>query len=182
VTAGLTLSLVGCGIGSTDERPDAERSRTALKAGLKAHTDGRLRVASIDYRLALDYNHRNKHALFNLALLDAASGNHMLAQEKYRGVLKLDPDYGPALFNLAILRTDRGDLKEAIQLYERAVAANNKAAGAMLNLGLLQRAIGQRSVGDKNVLKATALNPKLKDPLSAKAYRSPVPQPARKRG
>lgn len=179
VTAGLISGLVSCGSGSSDLAPNAERSSAALAAGLAAHNAGRLKVAAIDYRLALDYNRTNKFALFNLGLIEAAAGNYGLAQEKYRSVLALDPKYGPALFNLAILRAERGDTKEAVQLYGRAVAANRKAAGAWMNLGLLQRDIGQRTAGDTSVLKAIKLNPRLKDPVKANAFRSPVlAQPA----
>jgi tetratricopeptide (TPR) repeat protein len=181
VTAGLVCGLLSCGFGDTALAPNAERSSAALSAGLVAHQAGRLKVASIDYHLALDYNHRNKFALFNLGLMDAANGKDDLAEEKYRGVLALDPAYGPALFNLAILRTLHGDTMDAVGLYERAVAANGKAAGAWLNLGLLQRAQGQRAAGDRSVLRAVTLNPRLgpnlRNPLKANAFRSPVAAP-----
>jgi tetratricopeptide (TPR) repeat protein len=181
VTGGLLCGLLSCGIGDTTLAPNAERSSAALKAGLDAHHAGRLKVASIDYHLALDYNHRNKFALFNLGLMDAANGSDDLAEEKYRGVLALDPAYGPALFNLAILRTRHGDTMDAVRLYERAVAANGRAAGAWLNLGLLQRAHGQRAAGDRSVLRAVKLNPKLnpelRNPVKANAFRSPVAAP-----
>ena len=91
-----------------------------------------------------------------------------MAEEKYRAALEADAAYEPALFNLAILRTSR-DPKEAIALYKRAVAANEKDAAAWLNLGLLLRASGQESEGDKAVLRAIGLNPKLKDPKPVKA-------------
>ncbi len=48
------------------------------------------------------------------------------------------------------------------------MAANPKDAAAWLNLGLLLRANGQKSAGDKDVLKAIGLNPKLVDPATAK--------------
>jgi tetratricopeptide (TPR) repeat protein len=177
VAAGLIVGLASCGNGSTKVAPDSKGSAEALTAGFAAHKAGRLKVAATDYRIAIDYNGRNKIALFNLALLDSASGNYGPAEERYRNVLRIDPSYEPALFNLAILRTDRGDDKDALQLYERAVVANSKAAGAWLNLGLLQRANGQRTAGDLSVLKAIKLNPKLKDPVMATAFRSPVPAP-----
>jgi tetratricopeptide (TPR) repeat protein len=178
VLAGLVLGLVSCGSGTTTVTPDVKKASTALKAGLAAHSAGKLNVASADYQEALKYDHKNKFALYNLGLIDAANGNYGLAEGKYRSVLGLDPKYGPALFNLAILRTARGDSKGATKLYERAVAANGKAAAAWLNLGLLQRANGQKDAGNKSVLKAISLNPKLKDPTTAKA--SPVPaKPAR---
>jgi tetratricopeptide (TPR) repeat protein len=177
ILAGLVLALTSCGNSSSTTStvaPNAKKASTALNAGLKAHGAGQLNAATADYQQALKYDHKNKFALYNLGLIDAASGNYGLAEAKYRSVLRLDAKYGPALFNLAILRTGRGDSKEAVKLYERAVAADSKAAAAWLNLGLLQRASGQQSVGDKSVLKAIGLNPKLKDPIKAKA--NPVPK------
>ena len=106
---------------------------------------------------------KNKFAFYNLALIDEASGNYGLAEQKYRSALVSDPAYEPALFNLAILRTGP-DPKEATALYQRAVKSNPKDAAAWLNLGLLQRASGDKPGGNASVLKAIALNPKLKDP------------------
>jgi Tfp pilus assembly protein PilF len=164
----LTIGATGCGGGddsssSSSSTPDAQKAKSALNAGLKAHADGDLTAAAADYKKTLKYDATNKFAFYNLALIDEASGNYGLAEEKYRAALKSDAKYEPALFNLAILRTSR-DPKEAIALYKRAVAANGKDAAAWLNLGLLQRAAGQKGQGDKNVLRAIALNPKLKDP------------------
>ncbi len=182
--AALMFTLVACGNSATTTvAPDAKKASTALSAGLKAHAAGNLTVASADYQEALKYDHKNKFALYNLGLIDAANGNYGLAEDRYRVVLGLDPKYGPALFNLAILRTARGDSKEAILLYERVVAADSKAAAAWLNLGLLQRANGQVPAGNKSVLTAISLNPKLKDPTKAlispaKATPSPTGTPS----
>ncbi len=163
----LLLSMTSCSKGNGTVAPDAKKASTALSAGLKAHSAGNLKAAKADYETALKYDHKNKYALYNLVLLDAANGNYGLAEDKYRAVLGLDPKYGPALFNLAILRNARGDSKEAISLYERTVAADKTAAAAWLNLGLLQRANGQKTAGDTSVATAIRLNPNLKDPGKA---------------
>jgi tetratricopeptide (TPR) repeat protein len=146
--------------------PDTKKANTALNAGLKAHAAGDLTTAAADYKTTLKYDPTNKFAFYNLALIDAAAGNYGLAEQKYRAALKTDPAYEPALFNLAILRTSR-DPQEAITLYKAAVAANPEDAAAWLNLGLLRRAAGQKAEGDKDVRKAIALNPKLKDPAAS---------------
>jgi Tfp pilus assembly protein PilF len=150
---------------SSSVTPDAKKAGAAVNAGLKAHSSGDLTEAAEQYKLALKYDPKNKFAFYNLALIDEAAGNYGLAEEKYRAALTTDPAYEPALYNLALLRTGR-DPKEALSLYERAVAANPEDASALLNLGLLQRAAGQKAVGDANVRKAIALNPKLKDPAA----------------
>lgn len=153
---------------SSSSTPDAKKAASALDAGLKAHSAGDLTAATADYKKALGYDPKNKFAFYNLALIDEAAGNYGLAEAKYRSALETDPTYEPALFNLAILRTGR-DPQEAIKLYKAAVASNKKDAAAWLNLGLLLRAAGQETAGDKAVLRAIAINPKLKDPAAAKA-------------
>ena len=176
VLLALVFTLSSCGNSDTSGTvaPDAKKASTALNAGLKAHAAKNLTLASTDYQEALKYDHKNKFALYNLGLIDAANGNYGLAEDRYRIVLGLDPKYGPALFNLAILRTARGDSKEAIKLYSLAVAADSKSAAAWLNLGLLQRANGARNAGNRSVLKAISLNPKLKDPTKATVDPSPA--------
>jgi tetratricopeptide (TPR) repeat protein len=170
LAAALTLGATACSgndsstkSSSSSTAPDPQKAKAALNAGLKAHAAGDLTTAAADYKKTLKYDPNNKFALYNLALIDEAAGNYGLAEQKYGAALKSDPAYEPALFNLAILRTGR-DPKEAISLYKRAVTANKKDASAWLNLGLLLRAAGNKAEGNKAVIRAIALNPKLKDP------------------
>jgi tetratricopeptide (TPR) repeat protein len=151
---------------SSSTAPDAKKATQALDAGLKAHSDGDLEAAVESYNTVLEYDATNKFAFYNLALIDEAEGNYGLAEEKYRSALEADAEYEPALFNLAILRTDN-DPEEAISLYKQAVAADKKDAAAWLNLGLLLRSNGQEREGDRDVLRAIALNPDLVDPAEA---------------
>jgi tetratricopeptide (TPR) repeat protein len=149
--------------GSSTTAPQPKKAQTALDAGLKAYTAGDLKEAAAEYNTALRYEPGNKFAWYNLGILDEAHTNYGLAETKYRAALKTDAAYEPALFNLAILRT-RSDPQEAISLYRGAVAAEPKDADAWLNLGLLLRQNGQKPAGDKAVLHAILLDPKLKDP------------------
>jgi Tfp pilus assembly protein PilF len=162
----LTLATASCSKGAADAADpaaDAKTASAALDAGLKSHAAGDTATATDQYNTVLKHEPKNKFALYNLALIDAGNGNYGLAEEKYRLTLESDAAYEPALFNLAILRSTK-DPKEAISLYERAVAANPKDAAALLNLGLLLRTNGQKAKGDKLVLQAVKMNPKLKDP------------------
>ena len=169
------LGVAGCsgndaaGNDSTTVAPNAQLAAKSLNTGLQLHADGDLTAAAAAYKTTLKFDAKNKFAFYNLALIDEADGNYGLAEDKYRAAIKTDPAYEPALFNVAILRTARNDPQEAIALYERAVAADGKDAAAWLNLGLLQRENGQRRAGDKNVLRAIALNPDLTDPAEAAA-------------
>jgi len=169
VTIALALGATACGGdssgGDSSSASDTKQAATALDAGLKAHADGDLTAATAAYKKTLKYDAKNKFAFYNLALIDEASGNYGLAEQKYRSALESDPKYEPALFNLAILRTGPAP-KEAMSLYQRAVKSNPKDAAAWLNLGLLLRASGAKAEGNRSVLKAIALNPKLKDPAA----------------
>jgi tetratricopeptide (TPR) repeat protein len=172
IPAIVVLGATACSSGGSSSdagattAPSPSKALAALNAGLKAQTAGDLTAATADYNTTLKYDATNKYAFYNLALIDEASSNYGLAEAKYRSAIKTDAKYEPALFNLAILRTGP-DPKEAISLYKTAVAANPKDAAAWLNLGLLERANKAVRTGDKDVLKAIALDPSLKDPAKA---------------
>lgn len=170
--------LVGgtaCGKDSSATKPDAKRAANALAAGLDAQSKGNLDEAVNQYNEALKYDHTNKYALYDLALIDAAHSNYGDAESKYRVVLGIDPAFEPGLFNLAILEKAKGNDEQAISLYQRAIAVAPKDASAHLNLGLLLRAGGQASKGNAEVAKAVALNPKLRDPAGSAAATPKLP-------
>jgi Tfp pilus assembly protein PilF len=168
----LAFGATACGgSGSKDTgatAPNAKLASAALSSGLRAYSAGHLSSAATQFHKTLRYDKTNKYAFYNLALIDAADGNYGLAESNYRSALKTDAKFDPALFNLGILRTARNDPKEAMSLYKRAVASDKTDAAAWLNLGLLLRANGHLRAGDKDVLRAIALNPKLTDPAKAK--------------
>jgi tetratricopeptide (TPR) repeat protein len=181
MSAVTVLALAACGgddDGTVD--PDPKKASNALAAGLDAQSKGNLDEAVRQYNEVLKYDKKNKYALYDLALIDAARSNYGEAENKYRVVLAIDPAYEPALFNLAILVKAKGNNAEAISLYQRAVKAAPKDAAAHLNLGLLLRATGKVKEGDAAVKKAITLNPKLKDPAASAstAPKSPVASPS----
>ena len=138
----LVLTMTACGGDDGATKPDPKKASNALAAGLDAHAKGNLDEAINQYNEALKYDNKNKYALYDLALIDAARSNYGEAENKYRVVLAIDPAFEPALFNLAILVKAKGKDVEAISLYKRAIAAAPKDAAAHFNLGLLFRANG----------------------------------------
>lgn len=180
------LGVAACGKdGGSTATPDAKKAAAALQAGLAAQSKGKLDEAANHYNEVLKYDKKNKYALYDLALVDAARSNYGDAEDKYRVVLGIDPKFEPALFNLAILVKAKGNDKEAISLYKRAVVAAPRDAAAHLNLGLLLRANGQVRAGNAEVKKASTLNPTLRDPAvstaspaSSAARSSPAPGPS----
>jgi protein O-GlcNAc transferase len=163
------LLLAGCShqAGDALPKPDAKKAATELQTGLAAQGKGDLDIAAQHYQEALRYDPKNKYALYDLALIDAARANYGDAEKKYRVVLGIDPAYAPALFNLAILVKNQGNTTEAVSLYRRLLVADPKNASAHMNLGLLLRQTGQKPEGDAEVRQAITLNPQLKDPAAA---------------
>ncbi len=168
VLCALVATLAGCGGAAEPElpAPDPTRAARALDAGLQAQTQGKLDDATEHYRESLRYDQKNKFAMYNLALVDAARNDFGQAEEKYRVVLGLDPRYAPALFNLAILRNAKGDATEAASLYRRVLEVTPDDAAAHLNLGLLLRAAGDTAAGNREIARARTLNPTLRDPAT----------------
>jgi tetratricopeptide (TPR) repeat protein len=166
VAAGLLVG--GCSQQASDTlpKPDAKKAATELQTGLTAQSKGDLETAAKHYQEALKYDTKNKYALYDLALIDAARSNYGEAEKKYRVVLGIDPAYTPALFNLAILLKNQGNTTEATSLYRRLLTADPKNASAHMNLGLLLRQAGQQAEGDAEVKQAVTLNPQLKDPAA----------------
>jgi tetratricopeptide (TPR) repeat protein len=165
----LGLGLAACSRDAAPALPQADRKKasTELQAGLTAQSKGDLDGAAQHYQESLKYDPKNKYALYNLALVDAANRDYGQAEKKYRVVLGIDPAYTPALFNLAILRKNSGDTTEATTLYRKLLAVNPKDAAAHMNLGILLRAAGHQAEGDAEVRQALTLNPQLKDPAAA---------------
>ena len=88
----VALGLAGCGDrGIETPKPDAKKAAQALDAGLDAQSHGKLDDAADRYREALKYDNKNKYALYNLALVDAAQSNYGAAEDKYRVVLGTRP-------------------------------------------------------------------------------------------
>jgi tetratricopeptide (TPR) repeat protein len=170
------LTMTACGSSDGTAKPDPKKASNALAAGLDAQAKGNLDEAVNQYNEALKYDKKNKYALYDLALIDAARSNYGEAENKYRVALAIDPAFEPALFNLAILVKAKGNNTEAISLYKRAITAAPKDASAHLNLGLLLRANGQTAQGNAEVKKAISLNSKLRDPAASASTppKSPV--------
>ena len=171
----LALLFSGCGNSAQDKKAQASQ---ALDAALKLQASGQKDKARAKYQEVLDAEPTNKYAIYNLALLDQLDGKNDSAEGKYRVVIKLDPLFEPALYNLAVLVAPSGRTVEAIDLYRRAIGARPAAAEAHFNLALLLRFQGKKAEGNAEMIKALALNPKLKDPAAKGPTSKPSPAPA----
>ena len=79
--------LSGCSKGKT--KLDPKKASAELSTGLKAQAAGTLSDAAQHYNEALKYDPKNKFALYDLALIDAADSNYGEAANKYRAVLAI---------------------------------------------------------------------------------------------
>ena len=156
ILLGLSLVLQACQ-GQSDQEAAAE----ALQRGLEAHRADDLDTAEEEYQEVLEIQPRNKHALYNLGLINQTRGDGQGAEAFYRRALNVDPDFVPVLFNLAILRTEAGAREEAVDLYRRVTDLAPDNAGAYLNLGLLLRDMGRTREAARELETAVELDPSL---------------------
>ena len=153
---------------------------------------GRFEQAAASFRQACQLDSEFGQAVFNLALaqlklgrqkeasdsLDAAlrayvstgdtelrAGNLKEAEEAYRGMLQIDPDYAPALIRLGLVFNAAGRYEEAAE-YLRRVANREPTNGPVLEL-LAEALYGQKKYGEAA---ATAERAIKINPNSANAY------------
>ena len=118
---------------------------------LSLHQAGRLAAAAVGYAALVEAEPTNVAALFNLAVVRAATGAADEALAIYQRVLALRPGDPSVLVNLALLARGRGDAVEAERLYRAALSdtpgsptaeQRTLAAHAHNGLGALCRARG----------------------------------------
>lgn len=73
------------------------------------------------FKSALDVCPLNAKVHYNVAKVAADKGNRMLALEKYRKAMELNPDYEQAMNNLANLLREDGKFREAEVLLRKAL-------------------------------------------------------------
>lgn len=161
--------VLAVAVAACSSKTPAQLASEALNAGLKAHAAGNLDEASKQYKECLKQEPSNKYCNYNLGLIAQTQGRMVEAENYYRLSLATDPNYPPAIFNLAIVRTKAGAPQDAIALYRQYVQLKPNEAGGHLNLGLLLIATGDKVEGDKEIAKATALDPKIQVPASSPA-------------
>lgn len=168
----LILAVVSC-----SSKTPAQLASEALNAGLAAHTAGNIDEASRQYKECLKQEPSNKYCNYNLGVIAQRQGRAVEAENYYRLSLATDPNYPPAIFNLAILRNDAGAQAEAIALYRQYVEFKPDDAGGHLNLGLLLIASGEQRQGQREIAKATKLDPNIQVPATSQQA-SPSPSGA----
>ena len=123
----------------------------AFARALAAHQAGRFAEAAAGYAALVDAEPANAAALFNLAVVRAATGAADEALALYQRVLALRPGDPSVLVNLALLAGERSDAAEAERLYRAALRdlpavataeQRTTAAHAHNGLGALCRARG----------------------------------------
>ncbi|KAL4219888.1 Protein O-mannosyl-transferase tmtc4 [Mactra antiquata] len=83
----------------------------------------------------------NAKVHYNIAKLNADSGNTDYAIEKYRHAIELNPLYDQAMNNLGNILKDKNELDEAERLLARAVEIRDEFAAAWMNLGIVKMSL-----------------------------------------
>lgn len=166
--------------GSTPDRSLCDSSdigndtRTKL-AALLTDVGVRLKLAGLPasaidhYREALEASPTYAHALYNLAVAYADSGESEKARECYEKCLKLNPMHVEAWCNLGVVHRSNGQTDLAMQAYERALACNPNFDLAKSNLAvaLCEKATivkaSDRKAAKRLYKRALALQPSFSD-------------------
>lgn len=95
--------------------------------------------------------------------LDEDEATFDLAEDAYRGAIRLDPSLANALTNLGNLRYRRGDAEHAERLYHQALALDSEQPEALYNLGFLAFEHGQLEVAIGRFVEAITVDPAFAD-------------------
>jgi tetratricopeptide (TPR) repeat protein len=90
-------------------------------------------------------------------------GRLLEAEQVYRAVLQIAPDYAAALHHLGTLCREKGEIEEAVSLLRQALAIDPKSASTHNDLGLALAALGRADEAAGCYAKAIAIEPDLAD-------------------
>jgi TolB-like protein/DNA-binding winged helix-turn-helix (wHTH) protein/Tfp pilus assembly protein PilF len=104
---------------------------------------GQMGEAVREFRRALELDPFSKFLEVELAWSLRAAGESDEAEERFRGVVALDPSYGEAHVGMGILHMDQGKVREAVIELEKAVALPGGKDRALGSLGAAYAAAGE---------------------------------------
>ncbi len=104
----------------------------------------------------------NKNAIYSfyLGVYNQNQGNTIKAIEKYKEVLKLDPNNAEVHNNLGLIYKERDDLDKAVKHYQLAISLNPGMDEAHNNLGAIYYLRGDYRAAELEYQKALELNSK----------------------
>jgi tetratricopeptide (TPR) repeat protein len=103
---------------------------------------------------------RDYETAYELAKLYYDQGDREQAENNYRRVLSIRPDYVPALVNLGVVLNEAGKSDEALQQFDRALAINPTDTGILCHKGQALYALKRREEAVGLYLQAIRLEPK----------------------
>jgi tetratricopeptide (TPR) repeat protein len=101
--------------------------------------------------------------IFNLAVKNHQNNNLQDAQNYYKKVLKMDPDFAAAHSNLGVVYKILGKHQKAKDCYEKAIEINPGFADAHSNLGNLLKKLGKNQKAKDCYEKTIEINPGFAD-------------------
>ena len=110
---------------------------------------------------AIDLNPNYSEAHFNLGVTLQKQGKFKKAEESFRKVVALNPDYAAeAQFKLGFVLQKQGELKRAIESYTKAIKLKLDYAEAYNNLGNTYKELGKLKKAEAMFKQAVAFKPK----------------------
>lgn len=140
-------------------RSDPSSAEIRTKLGIAYLKTGSLKKAKRFFQSALKNDAKNKRALQGLALLYLTGKERSLAIKQYEKLIHLFPDDSSSYLILSDLYTKEGNLQKAIVLYEKIIAFFPENALVHYNYGLLLENAGNSDVGEKELRRATEIQP-----------------------
>lgn len=123
------------------------------KMAYSAFTNGHLEVALKLYKQAMQADHSNPDAMFNIAALYQSMGRYYQAKKVFERIAKLRPDYVPAVYNQLFLVHNI----PALQVYPEAARALNYDSDnpfLLCQMGILKLRMDNEADAGKYFIKA----------------------------
>ena len=118
-------------------------------------------LENVNFQISVTGRSTRQKKTFVLAVQNQQKGNLKVAENLYKKILKINPNYVPALNNYGNVIHGLGDLKKAKNSYEKAIKINPDLATAHNNLGIIWCKLKENKKAINNYEKAIKINPDL---------------------
>jgi tetratricopeptide (TPR) repeat protein len=105
-------------------------------------------------------NSKDYEAAYDLGKHHYAQGRRDQAEQAFRRVLEIKPEYVPALVELGLVLNESGKSEEALGQFDRALAVNPTDTGILCHKGQALYALQRREEAVRHYLQAIRLDPR----------------------
>ena len=104
--------------------------------GAMEYLNGDLNTAEIEFKKALELNHKERMAHNNLGLIYASQNKFKEAESEYKKELEINPNYDNTYYNLGLLYFKEGNYKDAEKNWQTTLMINPNYIDAIKSLTL----------------------------------------------